>query len=84
MKANTHQSHDKSKEFQAQLQVVFDTLYKKPATMLMVSVETGIMRACVCRHIDTLQKQNNIHLLRKEFAQSLNIVRLDFTQPTLC
>ncbi|MBT6685759.1 MAG: hypothetical protein HOB05_05460 [Bacteroidetes bacterium] len=76
---------NKDNRLQAQLQVVFDTLYRKPATMLMVSVETGIMRANICRYIDTLRKQNNIYLIRKGICPISKYSKVGFytTNPEL-
>jgi len=55
----------KDKHFQSQIRRVFAAFYKQPKTMLMVSVETGILRANVCRYVAELQKQNRISIVRK-------------------
>ncbi len=41
----------KDKHFQAQMQKVFAALYRQPKTMLMASIETGILRANICRYV---------------------------------
>ena len=41
----------KDKELQAQMVRVYSVLFKEPKTMLMVSIETGILRANICRYI---------------------------------
>lgn len=42
----------------------FQAFYSQPKTMLMVSVETGIERANICRYVATLRKQGRIFLIR--------------------
>jgi hypothetical protein len=37
--------------FEAQMVIVFKAFYEHPKTMLMVSVETGILRANICRYV---------------------------------
>ena len=39
-----------------------------PKTMLMVSVETGILRANLCRYISTFRKADRITLVRKDIC----------------
>jgi len=55
----------KSKHFQTQMQRVFAALYRKPKTMLMVSFETGILRANICRYVAVWRKQSRICIVRK-------------------
>jgi len=55
----------KDKHFQAQMKRVFKTLYRQPKTMLMVSIETGILRANICRYVSEWEKENRIFLLQK-------------------
>ena len=55
----------KDKHYQTQMQIVFDALLKQPKTMLMVSNETGILRANICRYVARLRKQNSIRMLQK-------------------
>jgi len=69
---NTHRSNilltgnkSKDKHYQTQMQEVFKALLKQPKTMLMVSAETGILRANICRYVATMRKQNNIRMLQK-------------------
>ena len=52
----------KDKDFQAQKEKVYRTLLYRPKTMLMVSLETGILRANICRHCANLQKENRIYI----------------------
>jgi len=55
----------KDKHFQAQMERVFLALYKQPKTMLMVSIETNILRANICRYVAKFRKQNSIRMLQK-------------------
>lgn len=60
-----HKRQGKSTHFQAQMKRVFVALYRQPKTMLMVSVETGILRANICRYVAEWEKQNCIRIVRK-------------------
>ena len=42
--------HDKGNEFQTQYQIVYQSFKEHPKTMLDVSLETGILRANICRY----------------------------------
>ena len=55
----------KDKHFQGQTQRVFAALYRQPKTMLMVSIETGILRANLCRYVAEWEKENRICIVRK-------------------
>jgi len=46
-----HNRQGKVKYFQGQMKKVFTAFYSQPKTMLMVSVETGILRANICRSL---------------------------------
>ena len=60
----------KDKHFQTQYKEVYAALFMQPKTMLMVSIETGILRANICRHIATMRnKKNRITLVRKGYCQ---------------
>jgi hypothetical protein len=60
-----HKRHCKDKHFEAQMQKVFAAFYKQPKTMLMVSIETGILRANICRYVAQWKKDNRIRIVRK-------------------
>lgn len=60
---NTKQSKDK--KFIGQMTKVFKAFSSHPKTMLMVSIETGILRANICRYVAHWEKQNQIRLVRK-------------------
>ena len=55
----------KDTNFQGQIQRVFAALYRQPKTMLMVSIETGILRANICRYVAEWGKENRICIVRK-------------------
>ena len=56
---------DKDNHFETQMKRVFEAFKRKPSTMLMVSFETGILRANLCRYIAKWQKSNSIHKLKQ-------------------
>jgi len=39
---------------------VFKAFHSQPKTMLMVSVETGILRANICRYVSAWKRQSRI------------------------
>jgi len=55
----------KDSTFQNQKQQVFKALSNYPKTMLMVSIETSILRANICRYVAEFQKENRIKIVRK-------------------
>jgi hypothetical protein len=60
-----HKRQGKSTHFQVQMKRIFAAFYRQPKTMLMVSVETGILRANICRYVAEWEKQNCIKIVRK-------------------
>ena len=64
-KTALHKRQDKDKHFQAQKQRVFEAFYRYSKTMLMVSIETGILRANICRYVAEWGKENRICIVRK-------------------
>jgi hypothetical protein len=60
-----HKRQCKDKHFEAQKKRVFAAFYKQPKTMLMVSIETGILRANICRYVAEWEKENRICIVRK-------------------
>lgn len=50
----------KGTDFKAQLQKTEKAFLGTPKTMLMVSYQTKIERASICRYVSTLRKQNRI------------------------
>ena len=60
-----HKRQGKDKHFEVQMKRVFAAFKRKPSTMLMVSIETGVLRANICRYVAEWQKSNSIHLLKQ-------------------
>jgi hypothetical protein len=60
-----HKRQRKDKHFEAQMERVFAAFKRQPSTMLMVSVETGILRANICRYVAKWKKSNSIHLFKQ-------------------
>ena len=54
--------------FKAQLDIVYKTFYKKPQTMKMVEVDTGIDRANICRYVRTLRNSDKIAIVKTELC----------------
>ena len=69
MKDNKHQSplfsDYKDKAYKTQLQTIFQYLQENVATASMVSIETGILRANICRYVAEWEKENLICIVRK-------------------
>ena len=57
-----HKGRNKNRHFKAQMKRVFASFQRNPSTMLMVSVETGILRANICRYVSMWEKRGAIHL----------------------
>ena len=55
----------KDSTIQVQTIIVLDEFARNPSTMLKVSIETGILRANICRYVAKWQRQNEIFLLMK-------------------
>jgi len=64
-KVFSHKGQGKNTHFQTQMKRVFTSLYRQPKTMLMVSIETGILRANICRYVAEWGKENRICIVRK-------------------
>ena len=64
-KVFSHKGQGKSTHFQAQMKRVFAALYRQPKTMLMVAVETDILRANICRYVAEWEKENRICIVWK-------------------
>lgn len=60
-----HKRQGKDKHFEGQMKRVFAAFKRKPSTMLMVSIETEILRANICRYVAKWQKQGSIQLLKQ-------------------
>lgn len=51
-------------DFAAQKKAVYKA-FKEPSTMLMVSIETGVLRANICRYVAEFEKSGTIRKLHK-------------------
>jgi len=60
----------KDKHFEAQMKRVFAAFERNPSTMLMVSIETGILRANICRYVAKWQRQGKIHLMKQGLCKA--------------
>lgn len=54
---------NEDKHFEGQMKRVFAAFHKQPKTMLMVEVETGIMRPNICRYVSKWKKQSRIKIV---------------------
>ena len=57
---------NKDKHFQTQMKVVFEAFHQHPKTMLMVEVETGIMRSNITWYVDEWRKLDRIMEIKKD------------------
>lgn len=56
--------HGKGKDFTNQKQRVYLSLLERPKTMLEVSIETGILRANICRYVGKMRKIGQVAVAR--------------------
>lgn len=66
--APMHKRQVQDKHFQAQMKRVFKAFSEQPKTMLMVSVETKVLRANICRYVAQWQREDSIAVVRKGFC----------------
>jgi len=80
-----HKRQVKSTDFQGQIKRVFKAFFKDPKSMLMVSVETGIMRSNITRYVSKWRKQNCIKIVRLGICPISKSVGVQFltTNPEL-
>jgi len=64
---NRPQNRAKDTHFVTQYKTVFQSFKERPKTMLEVSIETGILRANICRYIRTMRKSEQMQVIRKGF-----------------
>lgn len=55
----------KGSDFGSQYQIVYQSFKERPKTMLDVSLETGILRANICRYVADMEDKGLIQLLYK-------------------
>lgn len=65
---NPNKEQGKNKARVAQMKVVFAAFRKQPKTMLMVSIETGILRANICRYVSQWKRSFRISKVKEDFC----------------
>jgi len=58
----------KGNHFESQYKIVYQSFKECPKTMLMVCVETGIMRENICRYVADMEKSELIQIIRKGYC----------------
>ena len=58
-------SYNKGNEFRTQYQIAYQFFKKRSKTMLGVSLETGILRANICRYVADMEDKGLIQFLYK-------------------
>jgi len=58
----------KDSPFESQYQIVRTSFGKSPKTMLMVAVETGILRANICRFVGMMKAEEIIQEIKKGYC----------------
>lgn len=56
---------DKNSDLRTQYKIVYQSFRERPKTMLDVSLETGILRANICRYVADMENKGIIQLLYK-------------------
>lgn len=62
---NMESSLSNTKEYREQMGRVFRCFYEHPKTMLDVSIETGILRANICRYVSHMEDDGRIQIHHK-------------------
>lgn len=55
-----------TKEYREQMGRVFRSFFERPKTMLEVSMETGILRANICRYVSLMEDDGRIQIHHKD------------------
>ncbi len=58
-------NYDKDSNSRSQYKIVYQSFKERPKTMLDVSLETGILRANICRYVADMEDKGIIQLLYK-------------------
>ncbi len=66
---NPNKRQSKDNGFEAQMKIVFKAFYEQPKTMLMVSNETGILRANICRYVANWRQFNRIEPVKTDYCK---------------
>ena len=54
----------KDNHFATQMQITYQSFKEHPKTMLQVSIETGILRANICRYVKIMRESNEMQILK--------------------
>jgi hypothetical protein len=63
-----NKTHDKDTHFDTQYQTVYQSFKERAKTMLEVSIETGILRANICRYIADMEEKGLIQMIYKDYC----------------
>ncbi len=71
---NTHYNSPNNRQgqdttFDTQSTLVYRAFKEYPKTMLMVSIETGILRANICRYVARWRKSNRIESVKTDYCK---------------
>jgi hypothetical protein len=66
--AAPQQMHGKDTHFLNQYQIVYKAFKCHPKTMLQVSIETGILRANICRYVADMKDNGLIQIIYKSLC----------------
>lgn len=67
---NLQISKAQDKQIRTQKEIVFNSIANEAKTMLMIFIDTGIVRANICRRIDELQDEGRVKLAYKTFCMA--------------
>ena len=62
------ETQSKDNYFVSQYKTVYQSFQERPKTMLEVSIETGILRANICRYVATMEEKGQIQVIRKGYC----------------
>jgi hypothetical protein len=66
--ANLPINKSKDTDFRTQYQKVYQSFKERPKTMLQVFIETGILRANICRYVADMENKGHIQVIRKGYC----------------
>ena len=67
---NLQTTKAQDKHFSTQKEVIHNSIAGEAKTMLMIFIDTGIVRANVCRRIDELEDEGRVKLAYKTFCKA--------------
>jgi hypothetical protein len=68
------EKQDKDNHFVSQYKTVYQSFKERPKTMLQVCIETGILRANICRYIAEMEEKGHIQIIRKGYCPYTHFV----------